>query len=227
MSGLVSACAAAEPPSATVSIAEAAAAAPETAPASAPFTEFDHSRIYGTLTTERFTIPAVDLRRIGPEFLRREVSWAREEEPGTIVVDTSARHAYFVLDGRKAIRYGIAVGRDQALNLDGEAFVERKAEWPTWRPTPSMLARDPARYAPFRHGMPGGVRNPLGARALYLYQDGMDTHYRLHGTVEPWTIGTNASAGCVRFINQDIIDLHRRVTLGTRVVILPAGVSVT
>lgn len=124
------------------------------------------------------------------------------------------------------MRYGIAVGRDEAFNLTGEAFVGRKAAWPNRRPTPDMVRRDPQRYGPYRNGLPGGGRNPLGARALYLYRDGVDTYYRLHGTVEPWTIGTMASAGCIRLINQDIIDLYRRVPIGTRVVILPPEVSV-
>jgi lipoprotein-anchoring transpeptidase ErfK/SrfK len=181
----------------------------------------DYRVIYGPVTTERFRVPAVDLRRINPAFLRREVAYPRDDEPGSIIVDTAARYAYLVLEPGRAMRYGIAVGRDQSFNLEGEAVVERKAAWPNWRPTPSMVARDPQRYAALRHGMPGGGRNPLGARALYLYQGGVDTYYRLHGTVEPWTIGTMASAGCVRLINQDIIDLHQRVPVGTRVTILP------
>jgi lipoprotein-anchoring transpeptidase ErfK/SrfK len=201
--------------------------APLPAPVIRPVTPLDHQRIYAAVTTERFWVPAVDLRRINPAFLRREVAYARDDEPGSIIVDTAARHAYFVIESGRAMRYGIAVGRDQSFNLEGEAVVERKAAWPNWRPTPAMVARDPARYAALRNGMPGGGRNPLGARALYLYQDGEDTHYRLHGTVEPWTIGTMASAGCVRLINQDIIDLHQRVERGARVTILPPGVSAT
>ncbi|WP_211846192.1 L,D-transpeptidase [Neoroseomonas eburnea] len=188
--------------------------------------EPDYRSIYAAITTERFSIPAVNLRRIDPRYLRREVAYPRADEPGTIVVDTAARYAYLVLQGGRAMRYGIAVGRDQAFNLTGDAFVERKAAWPNWRPTPEMVAREPQRYGHLRHGMPGGGRNPLGARALYLYQDGYDTYYRLHGTVEPWTIGTMASAGCIRLINQDIVDLYQRVPIGTRVVILPTDASV-
>jgi lipoprotein-anchoring transpeptidase ErfK/SrfK len=231
--GLVAACASPEPPASSSSlvpapIAAAPSALPEPPPPPVPVVaaEPNYRSIYAAITTEKFWIPAVDLRRINPRFLRREVAYPRDDEPGTIIVDTAACYAYLVLEGRRAMRYGIAVGRDQAFNLTGEALVERKAEWPTWRPTPEMVARDPQRYAAFRQGMPGGGRNPLGARALYLYQDGYDTYYRLHGTVEPWTIGTMASAGCVRLINQDIVDLHRRVTVGARVVILPPDVSV-
>lgn len=201
-------------------------AVPEPPRPALPVTEPDYRRIYGAITTDRFWIPAVNLRRIDPRFLRREVEYPRDDEPGTIVVDTAARYAYLVIENRRAIRYGIAVGRDEAFNLTGEAYVERKAAWPNWRPTPDMIRRDPQRYGHLRNGMPGGHRNPLGARALYLYQDGVDTYYRLHGTVEPWTIGTRASAGCVRLINQDIIDLYQRTPIGTRVVILPPDVLV-
>jgi lipoprotein-anchoring transpeptidase ErfK/SrfK len=100
--------------------------------------------------------------------------------------------------------------------------VARKAEWPRWTPTPDMIRREPARYARFAGGLAGGADNPLGPRALYLYRDGRDTLYRLHGTTEPWTIGTMVSSGCVRLLNQDIIDLYGRVPVGTRVVVLPA-----
>ena len=204
-------------------VAPAAAPAPQ---AALPTSEPDYRRLYAAVTTDRFAIPAVNLRRIDRRFLRREVAYPREDEAGTVVVDTAARHAYLVLGEGRAVRYGIAVGRDEAFNLSGEAYVERKAAWPNWRPTPAMLARDPQRYGHLRQGLPGGGRNPLGARALYLYQDGFDTYYRLHGTIEPWTIGTMASAGCVRLINQDIIDLYQRVPIGARVVILPRDISV-
>lgn len=225
--GLLAACATVDAPEATTLPASMAQAPAPAAPAVfVPPPDPDYRVIYGAVTTERFHVPAVDLRRINPAFLRREVAYPRDDEPGSIIVDTTARYAYLVLEPGRAMRYGIAVGRDQTFNLEGEAVVERKAAWPNWRPTPSMVARDPQRYAALRHGMPGGGRNPLGARALYLYQDGVDTYYRLHGTVEPWTIGTMASAGCVRLINQDVIDLHQRVPVGTRVTILPTDQTV-
>jgi len=228
--GLLAACVSPEPPQPGTPSPPADAAPPVASappPALPPTTaELPYRTIYAANGTERFWIPAVNLRRINPRFLRREVAYPRDDEPGTVIVDTAARYAYLVMDGGRAMRYGIAVGREEAFNLVGEAVIERKAEWPRWRPTPQMVARDPQRYGPLRNGLPGGGRNPLGARALYLYQDGYDTYYRLHGTVEPWTIGTMASSGCIRLINQDIIDLYRRVPIGTRVIILPPDVSV-
>ena len=143
------------------------------------------------------------------------------ERPGTIVVDPNERYLYLVQDGGKAMRYGVGVGREEGFNFRGEATIARKAEWPKWTPTPEMIAREPERYGPYRDGMPGGEDNPLGPRALYLYRGGKDTYYRLHGTLEPWTIGQMVSSGCVRLINQDVIDLYRRVPTGTKVVVLP------
>ena len=180
------------------------------------------AEIYGAVAGEPFPVPAVDLNGIDPKFYRREVAYPTREVPGTIVVDPGRRFAYLVLEGGRAIRYGVGVGREEAFNFRGVATVARKAEWPRWVPTPAMIKREPKRYGPYAGGMAGGVNNPLGPRALYLYADGQDTYYRLHGTVEPWTIGTMVSSGCVRLINQDIIDLYRRVPVGTRVVVLPA-----
>ncbi|WP_342636727.1 L,D-transpeptidase [Ancylobacter aquaticus] len=179
--------------------------------------------MYAPVDTEPFPIPAIEPDQVAPEFLRREVSYPTREQPGTIVVDPAARYAYLVLEGGRALRYGIGVGKEEGFNFRGEAIIARKAEWPGWRPTPDMIRREPERYGPLREGLPGGSGNPLGPRALYLYRDGRDTYYRLHGTVEPWTIGTMVSSGCVRLLNQDIIDLYRRVPVGTRVVVLPAG----
>lgn len=222
---LLTACTAPQPPQ-PLPLAAATPSAPPPRPVFVPPEELPYRTIYAASGSDRFAIPAVNLRRIDPRFYRREVAYPRDDEPGTLVVDTRSRYVYLVQEGGSAMRYGIAVGREQAFNLTGEAFIERKAEWPNWRPTPEMLRRDPQRYGHLRGGMPGGMGNPLGARALYLYQDGYDTYFRLHGTVEPWTIGTMASAGCVRLINQDVIDLYRRVPLGTRVVILPPDESV-
>ncbi len=176
---------------------------------------------YAAIETEPFPIPAVDVRQVDPRFLRQEVSDPTGEAPGTIVVDLGARHAYLVLAGGRALRYGIGVGKQEAFNFEGEATIDRKAEWPRWTPTPAMIAREPERYAQYADGLPGGPGNPLGPRALYLYRDGRDTLYRLHGTTEPRSIGTMVSSGCVRLFNQDIIDLYARVPVGTRVVVLP------
>lgn len=179
--------------------------------------------MYAAVDTEPFPVPAIDLTEVKPEFLRREVAYRTNEQPGTIVVDPSARYAYLVLESGRALRYGVGVGKQEAFNFRGEATIARKAEWPGWRPTPDMIRRDPERYGPVKDGLPGGAGNPLGPRALYLYRNGQDTYYRLHGTVEPWTIGTMVSSGCIRLLNQDIMDLYRRVPVGTKVVVLPAG----
>ncbi len=191
--GLLAACASSEapqPPRPPAPQAEASPpAVPAPPPAAVPAAEPDYRRLYAAITSDRFWIPAVNLRRIDPRFLRREVAYPRDDEPGTIVVDTAARYAYLALEGRRAMRYGIAVGRDEAFNLTGEAFVERKAAWPNWRPTPDMVRRDPQRYGPYRDGVPGGGRNPLGARALYLYQDGVDT---TTGCTARWSPGPSA-----------------------------------
>lgn len=179
--------------------------------------------MYGPVSGEPFPVPAVDLSQVDPRYYRREVEYPGNQPPGTIIVDPNARYLYLVLEGGRAIRYGVGVGRTEAFNFVGEAVIQRKAEWPTWTPTPDMIAREPDRYRPYAGGLPGGLDNPLGARALYLYENGQDTLYRLHGTNEPWSIGRKVSSGCVRLLNQDIIDLYARVPVGTRVFVLPAG----
>ncbi len=181
-----------------------------------------YAAIYGPMDDGHIRIPAVDLSEIPPRFWRREVADPTGERPGTIVVDPANRFAYFVLPNHRAIRYGVGVGREEAFNFRGEATIARKAEWPHWTPTEDMIHRQPKLYGPVRAGLPGGINNPLGARALYLYRNGVDSHYRLHGTNEPSTIGTMVSSGCIRFLNQDIIDLYNRAPVGTRVNVLPA-----
>ncbi|MCO6186253.1 L,D-transpeptidase [Rhizobium sp. L1K21] len=183
-----------------------------------------YRNMYAAIETEPFPVPAVDLSYIKPKFYRQLVNYQPiNDVPGTIVVDPSERFAYLLMDNGQSLRYGVGVAREQAFSLTGEARIARKAAWPSWRPTQSMIKREPDRYGPLADGLPGGTQNPLGARALYLYRNGEDTLYRLHGTIEPWTIGTMVSSGCVRFLNQDIIDLYDRVPVGTRVVILPAS----
>lgn len=184
-----------------------------------------YAAIYGPVANEPFPVDAVDLSQLQPQFLRQEVAYSTSERPGTVVVDPNSRFLYLVQENGRALRYGVGVGKVEAFNFRGEARIGRKAEWPRWTPTPDMIAREPQRYGPYRGGMAGGVGNPLGARALYLYRDGRDTDYRLHGTIEPWTIGTKVSSGCIRLLNQDVIDLYRRVPLGARVVVLPAQPS--
>ncbi len=178
--------------------------------------------MYAAIDTEPFPVPAIDLKKVKPRFYRQQVSYQTDEKPGTIVVDPNERFCYLIQENGKAMRYGVGVGKIEAFNFQGEATIARKAEWPGWRPTPDMIAREPERYGPLKDGLPGGVGNPLGPRALYLYRDNRDTYYRLHGTVEPWTIGTKVSSGCIRLLNQDIMDLYSRVPVGTKAVVLPS-----
>jgi lipoprotein-anchoring transpeptidase ErfK/SrfK len=179
-------------------------------------------RMYGEVIGEPHRVAAMDLRRVDPVWWRQEVPYMTSERPGTLVVDTPARFLYLVLEGGRALRYGIGVGKDESLVFRGTASIGRKAEWPRWTPTKSMIAREPDRYGPYAGGMEPGPTNPLGPRALYLYKNGADTLFRIHGTTEPYTIGTNVSSGCIRLMNQDIIDLYARVPTGTRVTVINA-----
>jgi lipoprotein-anchoring transpeptidase ErfK/SrfK len=138
--------------------------------------------------------------------------------PGDIHVDPNVHHLYLILSGDQAIRYGIAVGRGD-LYESGVFTVGAKKEWPSWTPTQNMIEREPHKYAQYEEGMPGGPNNPLGARALYLFEGTRDTFLRLHGTPQPWTIGRSVSSGCVRLPNEQVMDLYERVPLGTRVVL--------
>ncbi|MBK3398087.1 L,D-transpeptidase [Methylobacterium ajmalii] len=177
------------------------------------------SRRYAAITDEPFPVEAVDPHDLKARNVRQVVAYPTREPPGTLVVDPQRRFLYLVMEGGKAMRYGVGVGK-AGFEFTGEATVARKASWPRWTPTPDMLRRDPERNGRWAGGMPGGARNPLGARALYLFKDGKDTLYRIHGTTEPWSIGEAVSSGCIRMLNQDVIDLHRRVPTGTRVVVL-------
>jgi lipoprotein-anchoring transpeptidase ErfK/SrfK len=140
------------------------------------------------------------------------------ERPGTIIIDTDARALYYVLDSQTAIRYGIAVGKE-GYSWAGIAKIGRKVEWPTWTPPASMIRRKPE-LAKWRNGMPGGRKNPLGARAMYLYAGGRDTLFRIHGTNEPQSIGTAASSGCIRMLNEEVVELYDNVRIGTKVIVL-------
>ncbi len=179
----------------------------------------EYIALYGEQPDEQFPLPATDISEVDPRFLRREVAYPTREAPGTIVVDTNKRFLYLVRENGRAIRYGIGVGK-QGMSWRGRATIARKAEWPRWTPTAAMIARDPEKNGPWAGGMAAGLENPLGARALYLYQGDRDTLYRIHGTSEPWSIGQSVSSGCIRMFNQDIIDLHSRVPTGTTVVVL-------
>ncbi|MBZ9847708.1 L,D-transpeptidase [Mesorhizobium sp. CA14] len=156
--------------------------------------------------------------KVKPEFVPQDVSFSGYE-PGTIVIDTSARRLYLVESFSTARRYAIAVGRE-GLQFKGTVAVGDKQEWPRWIPTLDMQKREPKHYGQYKDGMPGGGENPLGARAIYLYDGKKDTHLRIHGTIAPQSIGTSASNGCFRMINEHVMDLYSRVKIGTKVVII-------
>lgn len=182
-----------------------------------PSTAADRTN-YGPRPAERFKLAEIELDNLNPKFRRQQVSYKTAEAPGTIVVDVPNRYLYLVGEQGRSMRYAIEVGRD-GFGWSGEANIERKAEWPTWTPPAEMVARDP-KVAPFAAGMPGGVENPLGARALYLYQGGKDTLYRIHGGGHPTRLGKATSSGCIRLLDHDVIDLYARVGTGTRTLVL-------
>jgi lipoprotein-anchoring transpeptidase ErfK/SrfK len=154
--------------------------------------------------------------KVPEQYQRHVVDYDRREAPGTILVDTDARYLYYVLPNGKAIRYGVAVG-EEAMAFSGVATVGKKQEWPDWIPTPEIQAR----LGPYPTRVAGGPANPLGARAIYLYEGNKDTLYRIHGTNQPEYIGQAISSGCIRMTNGDVIDLYDHVKQGTTVVVLP------
>ncbi|OJY28856.1 MAG: hypothetical protein BGP11_01945 [Rhodobacterales bacterium 65-51] len=179
----------------------------------------------GGATAAFLTIPTI-LRAhtkepfvLAEEFQPREVRVREQHAPGQILVMPRQFFLYHIIERERAIRYGVGVGR-AGLEFTGSAIIERKAEWPSWRPTNAMIKRDPDRYAKFADGVPGGPNNPLGARALYLYKDGVDTYFRIHGTTEPWTIGSSVSNGCIRMVNDHVIQLYEQVAVGTLVTVV-------
>jgi len=196
-----------------------AACATRPAPPPAASAEDDLSGWYvGSLPDEPYPIPLVDRGRMRPELNRQEVAYRGPERPGTIVVDIDQRFLFLVQDGGTAIRYGVGVGR-QGFSWKGAATVGRKAVWPDWSPTATMVSLKPD----LPRSRKGGLDNPLGARALYLYQNGRDILFRIHGTNEPWTIGEQVSSGCIRLLNEDIADLYERVPVGTTVLVRRTG----
>lgn len=169
----------------------------------------DATSMYSATVDEGYQLPAIPTDKVDPRFLRQTVADPTGEKPGSIVVDTSQHFLYLVREGGTAIRYGVSLGKS-GFGWTGSAVVQWKKKWPVWTPPPEMIERRPE-LEKYRDGMPPGPQNPLGARAMYLFRDGKDTMYRLHGTPEWDSIGKNASSGCVRFMNQDIIDLYARV----------------
>jgi lipoprotein-anchoring transpeptidase ErfK/SrfK len=169
----------------------------------------------GSVPDGQFEIRKVNMELLAPEFRRQLVPYPRSEQPGTLVVDPKNHFLYSVRENNEAVRYGVGVGRE-GFGWAGDATVQRKAEWPDWHPPKEMRLRQPE----LPEKMLGGPTNPLGARALYLFQGNKDTLYRVHGTAEPWTIGEDVSSGCVRLLNEEIADLYLRTPVGTRVVVL-------
>jgi lipoprotein-anchoring transpeptidase ErfK/SrfK len=169
----------------------------------------------------RFPMSSADYAKVKSEYLPQIVGYGTGEESGTIIIDTDSRFLYLVLGRGLAKRYGIAVGRD-GFAWSGTATVKRKIKWPAWYPPKQMQARDREAWR-WRRGMPGGPRNPLGARALYLYKGEVDTLFRIHGTRDPKSIGKAASSGCIRMLNADIMELYEKAPLGTKVVVLPSA----
>lgn len=160
------------------------------------------------------------------EFLPRPIRFAEEQAPGTIIVDPDYFALYLVLTARRGIQYSVGVGRGN-LYESGLFTLGAKKEWPSWTPTDDMIDREPDQYAKWADGMPGGPENPLGARALYLFDDrGNDTFLRIHGTPEPWTIGSAVSNGCVRLANEHVTELYDQAELGAAVMLLPKVESV-
>jgi len=156
---------------------------------------------------------------IDERFLPQVVTAPFEEEVGTILIMPKDRFLYLIVEDGFARRYGVGVGR-AGLAFSGSATIGRKAKWPSWRPTDNMIKRNPKKYARYAEGVPGGPKNPLGSRALYLFREGRDTLYRIHGTTEPWTIGKAVSNGCIRMVNDHVEDLYERVPVGARVTVI-------
>ena len=172
--------------------------------------------MYAGVQDGEYFIPPVPARYLVSTNIRQEVPYTGPDAPGTIVVDVYSRRLYHVHEGGMATRYAIAVGRE-GLSFKGNGTIQRKAEWPSWQPTRNMIRTRPDLYAEYAGGLPGGLDNPLGARALYLYRGGRDTLFRIHGTIDPASIGRATSAGCIRLFNQDAMHLFDNTEIGTPV----------
>lgn len=177
-------------------------------------------------TGEPITVPAIKAAYLNERNMRKRVAYSGADKEGTLVVDPHARVMYHVLANGEAMRFGIAVGR-AGKGFTGNATIKRKQAWPSWTPTQNMIRTEPELYAQFAGGVPGGLDNPLGSRALYLYRGGRDTKYRIHGTMDPSSIGKATSAGCIRLFNQDVMDMYEEVPLGTYVHVRTASESRT
>lgn len=171
-----------------------------------------YAAMYGAVEDEGYLIPAVPYQRIDPKYYRQVVQDPTGEMPGTVIIDTANRFLYLVLPDGKAMRYGVGIGR-AGYSWSGRAVIQWKQKWPRWTPPTEMIGRQPEleKYSARNGGMGPGLNNPLGARAHYIFKDGVDTIYRIHGNPEWWSIGKAVSSGCVRMLNQDVIDLYNRV----------------
>jgi lipoprotein-anchoring transpeptidase ErfK/SrfK len=170
------------------------------------------------LSGEPYPVDESDARMVDYKYRRREMDYETQEPVGTIIVDPRHRFLYLVLGNGQAMRYGVAVGKS-SMAWSGEAEIKRMAKWPIWVPAPYHLEHMPS-LAKYIHGMPAGPDNPLGARAMYLYQGNVDTINRIHGAAKPSQIGGKTTAGCIGMLNIDVIDLYDRVGIGTRVLVL-------
>ncbi len=180
--------------------------------------------MYAAVQDGDILVPAVPDQYLSEETARQEVAYFAPHAPGTIVVDPGAKRLYQLLGDNRAMRYVVGVA-EEGRGFSGEAYVAFQRDWPYWTPTANMVRRDPELYGPIRNGKPGGLDNPLGARAMYLYRGGKDTLYRMHGTSEPASIGMQASSGCIRMFNQDAMHLAANTPNGTRVIVLPTSAA--
>ncbi|RUM96770.1 L,D-transpeptidase [Pseudaminobacter arsenicus] len=178
--------------------------------------------MYAAMPNEQFPIPAVETEKLDRRFWRQEIDYPTDEQVGTLIVDTPGKYLYHVLPGGRAMRYGIGVGRE-GFAWAGRAIVAYKRKWPRWTPPDSMVARQPELepYSIANGGMGPSLKNPLGARALYIHEGGRDTLYRLHGTPEASSIGNAVSSGCIRLVNQDVAHLYDTVRDGSAIVVIP------
>lgn len=174
--------------------------------------------MYGPRPNEKFPIPAAPISHLDPKFYRQIVDDPTGERPGTVVINTADRFLYLVRENGRAMRYGVGIGR-QGFSWDGRGVIAYKKEWPTWTPPAEMIVREPE-LEEWRYGMPPSLDNPLGARALYIFQDGKDTLYRLHGNRDVNSIGKAVSSGCIRLLYQDVIDLYGRVPDGSPILVV-------
>lgn len=184
---------------------------------------YDTGRILG-LENNSDVVQVAVKKKMNPKFRRRTVRIETSQKPGTIIIDSNTKYLYYVLENNRAIRYGVGVGRD-GFGWGGSVKIGRKAEWPSWTPPKTMIRREAAKGRKIPPYMKGGINNPLGARAMYLYKGGRDTIFRIHGTNQPWTIGHNMSSGCIRMVNKDVEHLYKRAKIGTKVIVIKDGSS--